>query len=879
MGVLGRSTLSGVLEDVKPRSGVQQAQILAVVTQRLFGGPRRTARLARYELRDTIGQGAFSVVWAAHDPDLDRDVAIKIVKHEPYEVDSSSTEARLRREARALARLDHPNVVKVFDVGAIEGPNGVDGWFVVMERVVGIDLAAWLAASPRRHVDEVLRVFIAAARGLAAVHAAALVHRDIKPANVLISDDGEVKLADFGLARSPSNGNEPPGPGTCDARRPEGTPRLTADRAIVGTPVYMAPEQHRGEPADALADQYAFCVALFEALVGHAPFSGKTSMALAEAKSRTPIIPAGLPAWLARTLARGLSPEPARRWPDMDALIFHLERQRGARRSLVVAALAVPAVAAIVAIGASPDPCAAITAEGVPGFGPALREEVAASLASADAEGTTTRATMRRLDAHARDWIAARVQVCERGVAASAAAEVLALQQECLRRNADDLHALGTALVDADARMAERATEAAGSLRSPAECLDATGIAGEGAPAASQEVADVRAELSAAAAEARLGRIDAALGHARAAHAASVALDDAPLLAQAEASLGTALADAGELSEAEAVLETAYLHARECGSDRVAMDTARTLAFVVGVRQARYDDGDAWLRHARVSWERGGRPTDEASILAGEGAIAVERGALREAEMKIGTALELASSGDAPPLRIAALHGNHGFVLAKLGDLERARAAHERALAIRVAEQGQEHPAVARIHYNLGTLEMRAGHFGEARVRLERAHAIRERTLGPEHIETAVVTATLADLAQRRGEADRAHALYVSILPIYEGAYGPDHKYLGDLRLNLGEAARELGDLEGARAHLDRSVEILAAALGPDHAAVANPLTALGGVLLAQGRGDDAIAVLERALATMQRSDPWQRRADTESLLARALAARGRATP
>lgn len=870
-----------MLEDVQARGGLQQAQILAAVTQRLFGGPRHVARLGRYELRETIGQGAFSVVWAAHDPDLDRDVAIKIVKHEPYEVDASITEARLRREAQTLARLDHPNVVKVFDVGAVEGPDGVDGWFVVMERVVGIDLAAWNAASPRRRVDEVLRVFIAAARGLAAVHAAGLVHRDIKPANVLISDDGEVKLADFGLARGPGGGIGPPEHGNCDPRPPGDSPRLTADRAIVGTPVYMAPEQHRGEPADALADQYAFCVALFEALLGHPPFSGKTSMMLAEAKSRTPIIPAGLPAWLARTLARGLSPEPAQRWPDMHALILHLERKRGARRSLVVAALAVPAVAALFAIAASPAPCTAITADGVPGFGPALREEVAASLASADPEGTTTRTTMQRLDGHARDWLAARVQVCERGVAASATPEVLALQQECLRRNADDLHALGAALVDADARVAERASEAAGSLRSPAECLDATEPAAGDvpSPAASQRVADVRAELSAAAAKTRLGRIDAALGHARAAHAASVALDDAPLLAQAEASLGTALADAGALLEAEAMLETAYLRARECGSDRVAMETAQTLAFVVGVRQARYDDGDAWLRHARASWERGGRPTDEASILAGEGAIAVERGALREAETKIGTALELASSGDAPPLRIAALHGNHGFVLAKLGDLERARAAHGRAMAIRVAEQGQEHPAVARIHYNLGTLEMRAGRLDEARVRLERAHAIRERTLGPRHIETVVVTASLADLAHRRGEADRAHALYASILPIYEAAYGPGHKYVGELRLNLGEAARELGDLEGARAQLDRSVEILSAALGPDHAAVANPLTALGAVLLAQGRRDDAIAVLDRALATRQRSDPWQRRAETESLLAQALAARGRPTP
>src|SRR5205814_3700317 len=223
--------------------------------------------VGRYRILHVLGSGGMGVVYAAFDPELQRQVALKLVRNEGAGVDDE-LRTRLTREAQAMARVRHPNVITVFDVGSWCGQ-----LFVAMEAIDGSTLSTWLEVQPRS-VAEILQVLHAAGRGLAAAHAAGLVHRDFKPDNVLIGADGRVCVTDFGLAR-PVTMREPSSP-SHDGDTEPWTLALTQAGTAVGTPAYMAPEQMRGDTADERADQFSFCVALFEALYGVRPFAGRS---------------------------------------------------------------------------------------------------------------------------------------------------------------------------------------------------------------------------------------------------------------------------------------------------------------------------------------------------------------------------------------------------------------------------------------------------------------------------------------------------------------------------------------------------------------------------------------------------------------------------
>src|SRR5690606_1441989 len=241
------------------------------------------ATIGRYVVLAPLGRGAMGTVLAALDPELDRKVALKVL----HETARGGDRARLQREAQALARLSHPNVMILHDVGTWVDPAGGRHVFLAMELVVGHTLSDWLASAPRS-VDAIVAVFAQAGRGLAAAHAAGLVHRDFKPHNVLVGSDGRVRVTDFGLARSFGEDTRPPI--TVDTHTgPISLPELALHETLtrtgewVGTPAYMAPEQLQGGAADPRADQFAFCVALYEALHGQRPFAGRTPGEILEA--------------------------------------------------------------------------------------------------------------------------------------------------------------------------------------------------------------------------------------------------------------------------------------------------------------------------------------------------------------------------------------------------------------------------------------------------------------------------------------------------------------------------------------------------------------------------------------------------------------------
>jgi hypothetical protein len=308
-------------------------------------------QLGKYTLDRRLGAGGMGVVWAARDPDLERAVAIKVL----ITADADPTQrARLLREARAMARLKHPNVLTVYEVGSAG-----DRDYIVMELVEGANLDAWLRAQPPR--GETWHAILAAGRGLAAAHAAGLVHRDFKPHNVLRSRDARVLVTDFGLARSAEPNAPPPASAPiaaaveafADTLQP--TPRtptlldstLTQTGAMVGTPAYMAPEQFLGAPPDPRTDQFAFCVTAWQALTGERPFRGQTIEELQRAAAAGVAgVVARLPRRVRGVLARGLAADRDARWPDLDALLVALERASVARRTW---AYAIPGFALVAA--------------------------------------------------------------------------------------------------------------------------------------------------------------------------------------------------------------------------------------------------------------------------------------------------------------------------------------------------------------------------------------------------------------------------------------------------------------------------------------------------------------------------------------------------
>jgi serine/threonine protein kinase len=345
---------------------------------------RRGITIGRYVVLGWVGNGAMGDVYSAYDPDLDRKLAIKLLRvKRGNSVGAVDGKTRLLREAQAIAKLSHPNVVVVHDVGTHE-----DRVFIAMEFIDGGTLSFWLHAQPRTWRD-ILKVFTAAGQGLQHAHEANLVHRDFKPDNVMVRLDGEVRVMDFGLVRyidmmedenepepspTPSQKRLPAGPtlvrgtvaadDTIDLARPPAPPhhppesqafqqtKLTQTGALLGTPAYMAPEQFVGQTADARTDQFSFCVALYEALFGVRPFSGSTMAELTgnvlSGQVKPPPPRSGVPLAVVRALRRGLSVSPADRYPSMNGLLADLARHTHPRRNLMIGMAA--GVALLVAV-------------------------------------------------------------------------------------------------------------------------------------------------------------------------------------------------------------------------------------------------------------------------------------------------------------------------------------------------------------------------------------------------------------------------------------------------------------------------------------------------------------------------------------------------
>ena len=334
-----------------PRSA-DAAVMLANVEEQLFGdNPPKRPTLGRFQLLRRIGSGAMGVVYEAYDPDLDRRCALKVLRPDVAARRGLHARSRMLREAQALACLRHPHVTMVYEVGRAKD----DVLFIAMELVEGRTVKRWLKARPRSW-REIVEVFTQAGRGLAAAHEAGLVHRDFKPDNVLIDEQGQARVVDFGLARSTGMGEFLP---TLDDEGNAMSVDLTCTGAVLGTPAYMAPEQFDGGSVRPVSDQFSFCVALFEALYGRRPYPGNDLPSLQRSLVRGRVVGPrrGVPARLYRVLKKGLSIESHSRYRDMDELLGALEaclrRSPPWRSMTLLAGLAVAGIVGALSPGES----------------------------------------------------------------------------------------------------------------------------------------------------------------------------------------------------------------------------------------------------------------------------------------------------------------------------------------------------------------------------------------------------------------------------------------------------------------------------------------------------------------------------------------------
>ncbi|MEM6994967.1 MAG: serine/threonine-protein kinase [Myxococcota bacterium] len=825
------TTWTGVLDAARPDDAVAEQQALADVKANLFGRPRQSVVLSRYVLLEKIGSGALGVVYAAYDPELDRKVAIKLLRNGPRQ------RPRLVAEARAMAKVDHPNVMAVHDVGLYDEPGppspGVDrhGVFVVMDLVEGVDLFSWCRQAGRSR-DRVVAAFVGAGRGLAAAHAAGLVHRDFKPANVLVDAEGRVRVLDFGLARADSRAAPSDTPSPQEARDDRGSGSTRG----VGTPAYMAPEQHRGHAIDARADQFAFCVSLYEALHGTRPFVGADLLA---AKLAGPPADTVEPADLNRIVQRGLSPEPSDRYPTMDALLLDLDRRRGARRLVAGGAVLVMAGAGAFAMLERPGAC---------DDGTAIRQRIW----GADRRAMLSRQFERSGAAYAEQvwprvdtgvsryldrWAAARVQACERDAATPRSVAAANRERRCLDRGPEAVDALAEVLSTANASDVENAVALVERLPSLSTC-EAGGVVAVALPRA----------LTVAQTLFGVARYEAAL---RAGNELLEQATEPGVRARASLVIAKSHNALGARSEAREAFFGAQSLAESADDVAAGFDVAVGLA-ALAIDEAHFEDALRWLDLADDRAERAGVPEEHRLVAAVQrGRLAYHRGDDASGVALASDLLQRATAahGETHSLVAQAL-SSRGRARARRGESEDARDDFARALAVFRSLLGDDHPTTAQALENYGTALLDTGDLDAGLAAFADARVVIERTLGADSLRVATLDLNRAAALADADQLVEAATLTRRVVDRLRKA-GNAPTTLGPALLNLSNLLVDTGQLDEAIATAEEALAVLLEIYGTDHPTTLVAEASRARAWLAAGRRVQARAALLEIKARM----------------------------
>lgn len=813
----------------------------------------RGATLGRYILTRALGAGGMGVVWEAYDPELARTVALKFLRET---TENTSARIRLLREAQAMARLSHPNVITVHDVGTISGHP-----FIAMERVHGCALDKWLSQRTRLY-PELLRVFMDAGHGLAAAHAAGLVHRDFKPQNVLVDETGRAKVTDFGLARVLH------APEVTIPDRPPGTlpeAQLQSDQTgwLVGTLQYMSPEQLEGHAATSLSDQFSYCVAFWEAVYGQRPFVGETQDALASAIKQGPPTarpPGSVPRAIHRALLQGLSTHPAQRHPSMDALLAALASRpwvhRGSRwlvaSAVVLVAGSLPGYRYLLD---KPEPCTGARAQMQEVWANGTAEAVGRAFlatGSPHAEHIFT-GVRQRLDAHANAWVAMHTATCKATrVHGEQPESLLVARMDCLERRKQEVNALVDFLLHADTSVVENAIQAVESLQALDGCANSQALLAKVAapldPGVGQQVAEMRAKLTTARALNIAGRYQEALEWNKRLQPIVADLAFEPLEAEWLALQGSTLRKLNDLEGALVALKRAAVLSEKVRDDEAAAWVYDDLV-ACALRQARYELASVFADQLYASNSRLGFREDLQGVWEEAQAQLQYRwqsdlnGALAHAQK----ALEVMSRSLGPDhLRLANTRSLLGSILGALHKADQEVQQREAILAIHTKVLGASHPATAIGYNNLGWALVKAGRYDDAMVAHQRALDLRMKSFGQDNPATLWSEISVAESERQLGRYKDALARLERVLPLAENVMGPRHPRVGYTHLAVARVLSGLGQNKRAWHQVEAALAIIED-VDREHLDVAEYLLVAGDILQALQQPSRAMKAYERA--------------------------------
>ncbi len=799
------------------------------------------SQAGRYLILEQLGRGGMGVVYKAYDPELDRRIALKLLRVKRDSLSRADrARDRLLREAQALAQLSHPNVVSAFDVGTI----GADV-FVAMELVEGKTLSAWIKqARPDHH--QIAAVMLAAGRGIAAAHRAGLIHRDIKPDNILVGDDGRVRVLDFGLARvakapesmvedlSSARPENSDSNSSLDGDSLSGSSRLhshlTMDGAVVGTPGYMAPEQYLGGRLDEMGDQYSFCVTLYEALYGQRPFRSRTFRDLktkvTAGKMDPPPPQARVHKHWRRIVQQGLAVEPANRFSSMDQLLQELARDPRVRRRRLVAVgamvlLVVASFGAAYAFQAQRQGlCQGARDQLAQVWDAPVRDKIRDSFMASGrsyAPDTFSRVA-KNLDAYASAWIAMRTEACEAThVHGEQSESLLDKRMQCLDRRRGELRALTGLFADqVDAKVLDKSVQASFSLTSLESCADTEALTAAIAPPTDpqvrQKVHSLQAKLDQAWALIKAGKYRESEQRAQAVAAEVAELSYLPIRAEASYFLGIAHFKTGASKSAEQSLRRAMKLAAEAGDSRTFIKAGVELVYVIGYHLAKYEEA-LWT----------GEFVESVVLLHG-----------RDSDL------------------LAKLRTNLGVIQWVQGKYAEALPRFEKSLAYYHQRFGQDHQRVAFVLNALGNVLADMGRWQESKQKYERVLAIRERLYGSDHPSIASALSNLGTVLAEQKQFDQAIANYQRAYLILKGVHGQKHFNVSLPLYNLGEVYLSQKKYALAIETCAQALAIAKASLKKGHPLFGHFYTCLG--LAHRGRDGAAkgIAPLEQALQIRQ---------------------------
>ncbi|MBS2023413.1 MAG: serine/threonine protein kinase [Deltaproteobacteria bacterium] len=759
--------------------------------------------VGRYRVLGTLGAGGMGVVYLAHDPQLDRRVALKLVK--PERISGAGGEqfrARILREAQAMARLSDPSVIHVYDVGTIG-----EQVFIAMELVEGGRTLADWAHEQTRTWQEIVALYLRAGRGLAAAHAAGIVHRDFKPHNVLVSAKDEVRVTDFGLARIEGKRELP-----SSEDGPETAEPLTREGSVLGTPGYMAPEQMERKVADARSDLFSFCVALFEALHGARPFSGDTLTKLREAVHERKLAPMKptVPEHINAAVLAGLAEKPEDRPASMEALLKLLERDPAQRRRrvLTIAGASLLVVSLVAGVlyesGSAARACQGAEQKLAGVWDAARKAQVQQGFLAQPTpfSAKTWEAVQTALDRFAQQWTAMRTDAClATSVRKEQSPALLDVRMACLDHRLDELSEAVNLLQSPSPDLITHASQLVEQLTPVSSCANVSALLAPDPPPEAQ-----RAQV--AALEAKIARANAR---------DLLAAKDALPLAQEAAKEADALGYKPDISEAQLLVGTA---ASTMGDMKLAR-TSHEAAATAGVASKRDDiAASAWL--ALIN---DGLVTSDDALLAQavpQAQAAVER--LGPKEVHLHHTLELSLA----------------YVARRDSKMKAAIEHAQKAVALQAQDEGFLDARSELSH----DLEM-VGRMEEALTVAQAGLADTRKHLGDAHPQVALGERAVAGILRTLGKEAEAEVLFLHALSILEASSGPDAPRVAELLVALAE--NEQGP-QPAKAfeHLARARKILESR--PATIELVHLLFTQALVEQSLGRLDDAKATLLHAM-------------------------------